>query len=881
LTTPNPASAPLIVIKLGGTSVADAAAWAHAADAIRARLARGERVLVVQSALAGATDALERLSREPDPGARHAIIAELAERHATLARALHLPDDASVAAVSAGAARLGEAAAAATAPRNEDGSLAPRDRARVLAQGELAASALGVRALARALGRQVDWLDARELLRAERPAHQAPAAAYLNAVCDSAPDPALVARLALLAEKGAPCALTQGFIASNADGETVLLGRGGSDTAAAYLAARAGAAALEIWTDVAGMYTADPRLVPAARLLKQLDYAEAQEIATTGAKVLHPRCLEPVRRHAIPLTLRCSADPTAPGTRIEARVADGAALQSARVKAISVRRGVTLVSMDTVGMWQQVGFLADAFAVFKRHGISIDLVSTSETCVTASLDEPATGVSAAALDALCRDLEPICRPRLIRGCAAVSIVGRGIRAILHRLAPALELFDERAVYLVSQAASDLNLTFVLDEADAERIVGELHALLVPAGEDDAVFGARWDARAAPPRPAAPVWWRAQRAALLALAEAGTPRYVYSAAAIRAARAELAALTQVERVLYSMKANPHPGVLRVMRGLGLGFECVAPGEVARLRALFPDLAPDEVLFTPNFAPRAEYAQAFADGIPTTVDNLWALEAWPELFRGRDLFLRLDPGHGAGHHRHVRTAGLDSKFGIALADAPRAAARARALDARVVGLHLHLGSGIREAEAWREAGEALAAVADQFPEARVLDLGGGLGIPDAGAGLDLAALDAHLGALRARLPGRALWLEPGRFLVARAGVLLARVTQTKGKGARDDGRRFVGIDAGMNSLIRPALYGAHHPIVNLTRLDAPSAGTVDVVGPICETGDVLGHDRALPECQEGDVLLIADAGAYGAAMASRYNLREPADEVLLDG
>jgi len=863
-----PPSLPLIVIKLGGTSVADATNWTRLADAVRPRLAAGERVLIVQSALARTTDRLDRLCASEDAAEHGRLLMALDADHAALAKALGLGAEA----IAAASARIAEAGSTAAAARDAESDLDPARRARVLAQGELAASELGVRALRRLLDAPVDWLDARELLHAERPPNQTEAAGFLNAVCSSDFDPALAARLALVGREGARCALTQGFIARNARGETVVLGRGGSDTAAAYLAARGGAAALEIWTDVAGMYTADPRLVPAARLLKQLDYTEAQEVASTGGKVLHPRCLEPLRRHGIPLTLRCSADPGTAGTRIDARPADGVA----RVKAISVRKGVTLVSMDTVGMWQQVGFLAEAFARFKQHGISVDLVSTSETCVTASLDEPATGVSATTLERLCHDLEPICRPRLIRGCAAVSIVGRGIRAILHRLAPALELFDDRAVYLVSQAASDLNLTFVLDEADAERIAGELHALLVPAGDEDAVFGARWDAHDGRAAAKTPAWWRSRRAELLALAATGTPRYAYSAAAVRSARAELDALRQVDRVLYSMKANPNPELLKVMRGLGVGFECVSPGEVARLRALFPDLAASEVLFTPNFAPRAEYEQAFADGIPTTVDNLWALESWADCFRGRELFLRLDPGHGAGHHRHVRTAGLDSKFGITLADAPRAAARAAELGATVVGLHLHLGSGIRDATAWREAGDALASVAGLFPAARVLDLGGGLGIPTEDGALDLGALDAHLGELKARLPGRALWLEPGRFLVARAGVLLARVTQTKGKGHA----RFVGIDAGMNTLIRPALYGAHHPIVNLTRLDEPAVEVADVVGPICETGDVIGHARRLPRCEEGDVLLIADAGAYGAAMSSRYNLREPASEAMLD-
>ena len=143
--------------------------------------------------------------------------------------------------------------------------------------------------------------------------------------------------------------------------------------------------------------------------------------------------------------------------------------------------------------------------------------------------------------------------------------------------------------------------------------------------------------------------------------------------------------------------------------------------------------------------------------------------------------------------------------------------------------------------------------------------------------MARLDASIETFRKANPEIDLWLEPGRYLVAEAGVLLASVTQTKGKG----GLRYVGVSTGMNSLIRPALYGAYHEIANLSRLDEPAEELVNVVGPICETGDKLSVDRLLPPCREGDILLVANAGAYGYVMASRYNLRDPAAEFTLAG
>ncbi len=143
------------------------------------------------------------------------------------------------------------------------------------------------------------------------------------------------------------------------------------------------------------------------------------------------------------------------------------------------------------------------------------------------------------------------------------------------------------------------------------------------------------------------------------------------------------------------------------------------------------------------------------------------------------------------------------------------------------------------------------------------------------LDLAEVDAQLCAVKKAHPRFELWTEPGRFVVAEAGVLLARVTQTKQKGEY----YYVGIDAGMNSLIRPALYGAYHEIVNLSRLGDPATTVAQIVGPICESGDILGHARAIAAPQEGDVILIATAGAYGRVMSSQYNLREPAEEWFL--
>jgi diaminopimelate decarboxylase/aspartate kinase len=327
----------------------------------------------------------------------------------------------------------------------------------------------------------------------------------------------------------------------------------------------------------------------------------------------------------------------------------------------------------------------------------------------------------------------------------------------------------------------------------------------------------------------------------------------------------------------MKANPNPDILRLFHAEGLALECVSQGEVERVFAAVPGIDRTSVLFTPNFAPRAEYEWALKQGINVTLDNLHPLRHWPELFRNRDVFVRIDGGHGRGHHDHVRTAGVHSKFGIPLFELDELRRLADAAGCNIVGLHAHNGSGILSVANWSEVGELLGGLAASFPKVRTLDLGGGLGVPEkpGGASLDLEGLGKVFAALKAKHPRLALWIEPGRYLVAESGVLLAQVTQVKGKGEVN----YIGIATGMNSLIRPALYGAHHEIVNLTRLQEAATVVANVVGPICESGDQLGSDRLLPPAQEGDVMLIANAGAYGYAMSSRYNLREPAQEFLI--
>jgi len=853
-----------IVLKFGGTSVSTRPRWDKIAAIAKNWRAQGRRVLIVVSALSGITDKLKAICDGHADAARcRAVADEIITRHHAMKTELGL-DDAPL--LDGWLARLEQLLAD---PRRATGELPWQ--AEVLALGEQMSSTLGAAYLSHG-GLATRWLDAREHLLSATLPNQNAWGRYLSASVPTARDDKMITRLPTLGD----CFITQGFMARNDAGETVILGRGGSDTSASYFGALIAAEKVEIWTDVAGMFSANPRSVPNARLLSRLDYEEAQEIATTGAKVLHPRCINSVREAGVPLAIKDTNYPDLAGTEISAGVADAAA----SVKAISSRSGITLISMESIGMWQQVGFLADVFAEFKRHGLSIDLVGTAETNVTVSLDPTENLVNTDVLSALCADLAKVCRVKVIAPCAAITLVGRGMRSMLHKLSSVLAEFGSLRVHLISQSSNNLNLTFVVDEEVAANLVPQLHDMLIRAEamrvEDAAVFGPSWSDLYKKPQIHSAPWWRARRDELLKLAVETTPHYVYDLATVRAqAQALRGTLTAVDRWFYAIKANAHPAILREIVNAGFGLECVSPGELARVREAVGGKV--DVLYTLNFARREDYAAGIAQGARITLDNLHPLAHWGAIFAGREIELRLDLGIGRGHHDKVKTGGAGSKFGLALDELPEFQRLAARHDVRLGGLHAHLGSGILDAAHWKEVYIQLASLAEKIGSVRALNIGGGYGVPARAdeAPLDLAAVASGLAEVKAAYPQFELWSEPGRFLVADAGVLLARVTQTKRKA----GFRYVGVDAGMHTLIRPALYEAYHDIVNLSRLDSKETELAQIVGPICESGDVLGSNRRIAEAQEGDVLLIAQAGAYGAAMASDYNLRERARETVL--
>ena len=697
-----------VVMKYGGSSVSAASNWPVIASRVDACLKEGENVLLVMSALTGVTNLLEELAGGASPDRTREILLSIDDRHHELASELGIDWQRYRKEFTDELASLASSVKAASSPD---------DKALLIAQGEFLSSALA-RTVLEDQGIEIQWQDARTLLFADENCQNP-----LSATCPDHADPDLQAWLAGQGRVH----ITQGFLAGRPGGGSCLLGRGGSDTSAACLAARLQAVRLEIWTDVPGMFSADPKVVQDARLLENLSYSEAQELASMGARVLHPPSIQPVRRHRIPIFIRDSFNPEVQGTRIGLTGDE----ETAQVKGVVSRDGITLINMESASMWRQSGFLADVFAVFKRHGLSVDLISTSESTVTVSLDPgPGAPTHHGELLALQEELSSFCDVSVKTCRTSISLVGNSIRTILGRLSAALDVFQDRKVHMVTQSANDLNLTLVVDPEHAVPLVRKLHQLLISAEADNRTeLGASWadltqdahaEARLAP-------WWEVKAADLEQLMANRDCAYVYDLESVRQSARKLKALRSIGRIFYAIKANDRPEILNALAEEGISFECVSRAEACHVLNTVHGARPEDILLTPNFAPREEYRWALSTGVHLTIDNAWILNQWPEDFSGASILLRLDLDAGYGHHKMVITSGADSKFGIALDDLPMLAEILDRHGIKVMGLHAHTGSGVKDASIWSEQLQAFSAVAGLFPDLEVIDLGGGLAVP----------------------------------------------------------------------------------------------------------------------------------------------------------
>jgi diaminopimelate decarboxylase len=341
-----------------------------------------------------------------------------------------------------------------------------------------------------------------------------------------------------------------------------------------------------------------------------------------------------------------------------------------------------------------------------------------------------------------------------------------------------------------------------------------------------------------------------------------------------------------RIYYAAKANTNLNVLKILQSQGSYLDTVSPGEV--FLALSAGFTPDRIMFTGTSVRNDELKMLSDANITINVDSQSEMDRLLKISPPQILSVRVNPEVGAGHHSHCITAGPESKFGLWEEEVIQAYAIAQRARVGRFGIHMHIGSGILDPEPYVMAVEKLLSIAKRVHQEvgidfEFIDIGGGLGVPykPEDQELDLAAFSnkvVNLFKNKVKEYGLGkpfLFVEPGRYLVCDSTILLTSVNTVKVTPAH----KYIGVDAGFNTLIRPTMYGSYHPILVANKLTEPEKETYQIAGPICESGDLLARDRQLPEIAEGDLLAILNAGAYGFSMSSQYNSRPRAAEVMI--
>lgn len=376
---------------------------------------------------------------------------------------------------------------------------------------------------------------------------------------------------------------------------------------------------------------------------------------------------------------------------------------------------------------------------------------------------------------------------------------------------------------------------------------------------------------------------------------GSPLYVYDESVVRDRYRTLFSAIEYpkKRIHYAMKANNNPGILKTLLEEGCYIDAVSVNEA--LLALKIGFTPERILLTGSHMTLQEMQAAVQNRIPVNVGSLGNLETYGMNFPGTNVSIRVNPDFGAGHHSHVVTGGRESKFGIfhgkkGHSDIEKAKETIKKYNLKLTGIHAHIGSGILDESQYIELMRIILGLAADFPGLEFIDFGGGIGVPyrPNEKDFDLKMFGGHVGKMMREFTAKYgsepfVALEPGRFLVAESGTLLVTVTDLKDTPKFS----FAGVDSGFNHLIRPMAYGSYHPIVNASRMEGNKKEFV-ISGYLCESGDVFNRNehgaepRSITMPEQGDIVAILNAGAYGYAMASNYNVRvRPAEVSMSNG
>jgi len=446
----------MIVMKFGGTSVADAAAIQKVAEIIKARI--DKKPIVVVSAIGGLTDNLVALSveaRNKNMSKVKEVITIVEKKHSTIIKELGLDTKDSLLKMLADTVNQLERVCTAISKAE---SVQKDFVDELLSTGEYLSSHI-IASYLDSIGMNGVWADAREILVTD--------STYGSAIplISESSDKVKVNLLPFMADNKVP--VMQGFIGRDKQGKITTLGRGGSDYTASLIGAMLDVDAVEIWSDVSGVLTADPSLVPEAKRILLMSFQEAAELAYFGAKVLHPATMLPAVDKGIPIYVLNSMKPEQGGTKI-ALSSDIDEDKICIVKSIAYKEALTVITVNSTRMLMAHGFMASIFEIFEKYNTAVDLVATSEVSVSITIDNTEH------LEEIKNELCTFANVAAVSNKAIVSLVGQHLKRTSGMPAKIFGLLGDVRIHLISQGASEINISFVIDEADLSRVIQRLH-----------------------------------------------------------------------------------------------------------------------------------------------------------------------------------------------------------------------------------------------------------------------------------------------------------------------------------------------------------------------------------------------------------------------
>ena len=629
------------------------------------------------------------------------------------------------------------------------------------------------------------------------------------------------------------------------------MSRGGSDTTGSLISSNINASKYQIWTDVNGLYSTDPNLIDNAIIIKSISYDAAQEVSAMGAEILHPYCIRPCSQKNIPIEIKNTYNLNQGFTTIE----ESCNIPDNTIYCITNQENVTVFKIESLDMWNNYGFVYDIFSKFKYYNVDVNIINTSQFDITTTTND--TDMNK--LNLLKTELEKQYNVNIVYNCDLVSIVGENIKKYknLNMIMNTVIKFD---IKLTSYSSNDMTLSFVINNKDSKNLVKSLHDVIFPYYS----FSCEEEA-----------WWKK----FLEFDGPDSCKYLYNLDIVGDKINNLKNMKSIDNIYYALKANNNSDIIKFIYKMGLGFETVTLDEIFHIKkSLGIENKNLKILYTPNFSKIEDYKfvfDNFDNNVKVIVDNISIILDFPQVFKNKEIGLRLDLDYGYGHHNKVITQGQDSKFGMTPEDVIDNLNLFQDYNIKIVGFHSHMGSGINDFNHWVNNLNLIIKVYNLIPswqnKIEWMDIGGGFGINGI---IDFDELDKQITNIKKSIDKEIkIFIEPGRYIVAESGIIWGKVTQTKFK----NNTKFIGTNIGMTDLIRPALYSAIHPIFFKEKEENEIA---TIVGPICESGDVLVKNLKVPKnIKANDSVVILNTGAYGIVMASSYNNRNlPEQEII---